>query len=302
MKKRISVIISVIVLACFLSMTASAAVLQIDAANITADNYQNNPNEDNPAGHHVFPPQDAVAVTPNMHSPDATIVSRWTGTVRAADDNNVEGERVIIDGASTVSITIPFVDMVHIESMSMAMNHSVRGYFFKLFVSADGENWTEVTNISAGAERGNLETSYDNFGDFGGPRVNNVWRSDPGGGFSDDIGLLTLRLAAPTDAVQFLRFTFYGHDGERGDWEVTDASQWIGMNNLSVTGSVAVPEPVAEEAPAEVAAEAAPATPAPAVTAPTPAPRTNDGMIIFAIVGIIALAGAVLIKRRISVR
>lgn len=59
-------------------------------------------------------------------------------------------------------------------------------------------------------------------------------------------------------------------------------------------------QPPAEEAPAEAPEEAAPVAPAPIGQAP--APQTNDSMIIFVSAGILALAGAAFIKRRISAK
>jgi hypothetical protein len=234
-----------------------------------------------------------------MNSPDATIVSRWTGTIRAEDDGNVEGSRVIIDGVSTNSFIIPFVDTVNIESLSLTMNHDERGYFFKMYTSVDGADWTEVTNIAAGAEKGDLKTTYDKDGYFGGPGVNGVWRTNPCGGFSDDIGNITISFASPTASAKFLKITFYGHDGARGDWEATDGSQWMGFNNLSVTGSVAV-EPESEPESEAPAAVEAPAVVSETVSV-TPAPQTSDPIILIVVgslIGSLISAAGINISRK----
>ncbi len=293
MNKLIKTLAIATILILAMAVSVSAAVLEIDVSNITADNWQNKVNETDPANHHVFIPQDAVADTLNMASPDATVVKRWNGSVRSADDSGCQGERVIVNGSSTTSITIPFVKTVNIQSMKMKFNNGERGYFFKMYISENGSNWTEITDISAGAERGNLVSTYDESGNFGGPALNDVFRSNPFGGTSEDIAAGTITLAQPSVPAKYMKFVFYGHDGARGDWDVTDGSQWMGFNCLVVEGEV-YEAPVLD---ANETAETA-ATPDETATAAPKAPQTTDPISIILIGAIMSAASMVIVLKK----
>jgi len=304
MKKFIATLAIALLMILLLQQAVMAAVLEVDTASpmFKADTWQNNEGNDE-----VCPITKIFDITPMPASGAANSdVRRYSGCVNVNQDN-LEGEQVFINGSATNSLVFPFKETVNLDSVTWKFNNGTRQYFFLVYTSMDGTNWTEIDLASANARRGKCGVTYDDSGNLDGPAVDNVWISTPAGsGDDNDVLLITFKFA-PSGPAKYLKFTFFGNDGGQGVEEVTHP--WISFNNLIIEGSVVVAEapvveapaaevaaPVAAEAPAVV--EAAPvvvATPAPVVTAP----RIGDAsIIIFAGVMIIAAAGVVIFKRK----
>jgi len=278
MFKRISSILIVALLVLALPISALAA-LPVDEANARADNFQEN-------GHEPYkmfltdPIGDGVRFAGHVN-PDAV-------------HDLEEGEPVMINGSATMSVTVPFTQTVNVESFNIRFINAARQYFFLVYASMDGTNWTEV-NVTGNASRGTVDPTSGENGLGSGPAAElNI--SVPAGN-DDDGGINTVNfgLAAPVTA-NYIRITFYGNDNATGDLEV--GNQWISFNNLSFEGSVYVAP--AEPEPEELGVGGGDPTdiPAPAQAAPAPAPSTADPITLIVLGSFISAAGVVIAKKR----
>jgi hypothetical protein len=97
------------------------------------------------------------------------------------NQDQLEGEQIIINGSATNSVTFPFVETVILDKINLKWNNGTRQYFFLAYTSMDGTNWTEIDFTGANMRRGTVAVTYDDFGDLAGPAVENVWISAAAG-------------------------------------------------------------------------------------------------------------------------
>ena len=293
-KKIISILVICAIAAVPFTVSVSAAILEIDTGSsmFKVENWWQN-NEDNDE---VCPLTKVFDVTgmPPGGTPNSE-VSRFSTSLNV-NEGNMEGSGPLFDseGRAYVNVIFPFKETVNLESVTWKWNNGTRQYFFFVYASADGENWTEVELTNAG--RVTAAATFDDSGSAGGSAIDNIWMSPPSGNGDDgDVLPITFGLSA-SDPVNYIKFAFYGNDGGQGVEEVTH--QWVSFNSFSVTGSIAAAEePVA---PVEESA-AAPADipePAPGAAAPAPAPVTGDPITLIALGSVISIAGAIIIKRK----
>jgi len=288
---KIRKIISFLAVAAFLftalAVGVSAAVLEVDVNSpmFFADTWQNNEGNDE-----VCPLIYAFEVTrmPPSGTPNYE-VRRYSGSVNVNQDM-LEGEQVIINGSATNSVTFPFVETVVLDRVTWKWNNGMRQFFFFVYTSMDGENWTEIDIISDNVRRGSTPMTFDDFGDLGGPAVENVNISAAPGTEDDDEPLPITFVFAPGNVANYIRFTFFGSDGGQEVDEVNHP--WISFNSLSFEGSIYIPT---EDEPApEITDEETPIVPV--VT--TPAPQTADPITLIALGSLVSAAGILITKKR----
>jgi len=220
-------------------------------------------------------PANATAETNGTHTDTAT--QSWAPESVLDDTTDANGNFIYAWNGrqgdyfySPATLTIDLQSALTFNSMMVVERRSRTGDFI-LDVSTDGNTWTTVA---------------DGHG-LGGTRVegdNNAGIEDQNEHFID----------FDTVTARYVRLTMEYHFGIGAPpsiWriELFNAGGAAAPPPVVVTPEVATPTPTAEPV-------------APTVT-PTAAPQTNDNIIILAGVSIIALAGAVVIrKRRMSVK
>jgi|GEM_PF-2135765 hypothetical protein len=294
--KKILSIAMVVVLVALLQVSALAATIEVDAASpeFTCDTWQNN--VDNTAANEICKLENTLATTPT--TPDAGIdaldIYRYCACLQVGA-GGIEGTPVIVDGNATSSVVFPLKETANIDSVSMKFNNSERQFFCNIYVSVDGQNWTLV-DITSGANKTTLANAYDETGGTAGPGGINCFATIPAGRSDiNDINIITLGFAGSPEA-KYIKITAYGSDGGSGD-ATTVSNAWWSFNNFSVEGNVAaiVEEAAAVEAPA---AQTLPAEIAPVVVGTVTAPQTSDAGIMFAIIGLVCLAGVVTFAKK----
>ena len=294
MKKILSITMVVLMIA-LLSVSAFAANIDVDAASseFTCDTWQNNVN--NTSANEICKLENTLAKTPT--TPDAGIdaldIYRYCACLQAGAAD-IEGAPVFVDGNATSSIVFPLVDTANINSVSMKFNNSERQFFCNLYVSVDGQNWTLV-DITSGANKTTLVNAYDEAGGTAGPGGIDCYATIPAGRSDiNDINIITLGLAGAPEA-KYIKITAYGSDGGSGD-ATTVSNAWWSFNNFTVDGEVAA---VVEEVAAVAdVAETRPAVIDTQVVTTVTAPQTNDAVAIFAVIGLVCLAGIVVVAKK----
>lgn len=201
-----------------------------------------------------------------------------------ANQVDIQGEPVVINGSATCSIVIPFKETVNVDSFSIKFINPSRQYFFLVYASTDGENWTEV-EITENAKKAEIGVTYNANGELSGPAAT-TYVSTPAGAATDgDVNLITYKLN--TVKANYFKITFYGNDGAQDVLNVTHA--WISFNNLKFDGSIFV-----EEVIEEIAAVVANAPVAQKVVAP----QTSDlGLCISLIIVLLSATTLVVLKK-----
>ena len=279
MLKKISVaLIAALLMA--LAAPAVMAALPVDYDNVQVDNFQE-------GGHEPF--------RMFMTDPIGDGV-RFAGHVNPDTPFNLEeGEPVLINGSGTLSITVPFTQTVNVESFNVRWINPSRQYFFLVYSSMDGSDWSRVNVVSNGS-MGTVDPTVGPAGFDDGPAAE-VFVSVPAGDCPDyNVNTLNFAFDAPATA-NYIRITLYGNDNATGDLEVRN--YWISFNNLSFEGSIYVPAAVepepADDEPAPVAADA-PAVAA--AEAAKPAPPTADPVTLLVLGSLASAAGLVALKKR----
>jgi len=297
MLKKITVTLAFILLMILvLQQAVMAAVLEVDTASpaFKSDTWE-------VGADYVFSIDKAFSTTHTAGAGDGEqAIERFCACLENGADG-VEGQLSFINGSAVNNAVFPFKETVRIDSVTWKWNNGVRQYFFVLYTSMDGQNWTEV-EITNNAKKVTIENTWDENSSTDGPPVQ-CWASVPAGinDETDDINPITFTFKQTPDAKYF-KIAAYGND--QGNDDLAVHSPWFSFNNMVFEGIIAPP---AEVAPAAVE-EAAPAvdnTPAPEAPAPAPAvvappapaaPKTGDSAVIFAI--LTALTGVCVITKR----
>lgn len=260
----------------------------VDQAKVTADAWQNDIEADPPS---VFPPADAFAKT--SISTDSGIaagdIRRFCSSLNVNYAHH-EGAPTIEDGVATTSLIIPFTQAVELEQLKMVFSVAPRRYYFNLYTSMDGEEWT-FAELNGGAVSIHLTEAYNERGEVVDITEKYVgcYASDPGEqGEYDKVSTLTLKTPV---AAKYLKITLYGNDGASGENKVKN--QWVSFNNLQLFGSE---KAETTEKPTEPSAK---------INGNT-SPKEDDGSswVIWAVVAavVVVVAGAVtavvLVKKR----
>lgn len=297
MKKILSVVI-VVFLVALMQVSVFADVLEIDTASaeFKADTWQNN--VENTTSNEVCPLINAIAETAITTNAGVvgTDIYRYCGCLQSTTAN-IEGGQVFVNGSATTSMVFPLKETANIDSFSLKFNNATRQFFFNVYTSTDGKNWTEAT-VSSGATKVTLDNSYDEAGATAGPGGIVCNATIPAGEAADkDINIITLGIAGSPEA-SYLKITAYGNDGGTGT--ATVSNPWWSFNNFKIEGSIVVP--VIEEVvvPVETAAPAETAPAATTAPAPVKAPQTSDSIYIFGILALVGIAGFVTYTRKIK--
>lgn len=202
-------------------------------AKVTADAWQNDAEADPPS---VFPPSDAFAKT--SISVDSGIaaedIKRFCSSLNVNYAHH-EGAPTIEDGVATTSLIIPFTQAVELEQLKLVFSVAPRRYYFNLYTSMDGEEWT-FAELKEGAVSIHLQEAFNDRGEIVDIKEKYVgcYASDPAGVAGEYDKVSTLTLKKPT-ATQYLKITLYGNDGASGEDKVKN--QWVSFNNLELYGS-----------------------------------------------------------------
>ncbi|MCL1857939.1 MAG: hypothetical protein FWF92_01725 [Oscillospiraceae bacterium] len=295
MVKKFSAVFTVMLLIIFvLTQTVMAVVLEVDTASpeFKSDTWQNNEGNDE-----VFPISMAFSTTPTRGVPNDE-VERFCANVQdgAAD---MEGEVSILNGSAVNNAVFPFKETVRIDSVTWKWNNGGRQYFFLLYTSMDGQNWTEI-EITGNAVKTAVENTYDETGDLDGPGVECYVSTPAGSTDDDDVNPITFTFNQTPDAKYF-KIVMFGNDGESGDMAVSHP--WVSFNSLVFEGVIATEESAGPAAVDTPAADVPAPAPADNTPAPAPAPPSGDtGTIILICVLIIAAAGVVILRKKIAVK
>lgn len=251
----------------------------VDKAQVSADAWQNDTEGDPPS---VFPPADAFAQT--SISTDSGIaaadIRRFCSSLNVNYAHH-KGAPTMVDGVATTSLIIPFSQTVELEQLKMIFSMAHRRYYFNLYTSMDGEEWT-FAELNGGAESIHLLEAYNARGEVVDitEEYLGCYASDPAGAQGEYDKVSTLTLKTPV-AAKYLKITLYGNDGASGEDKVKN--QWVSFNNLQLFGSKDVK---VTEKPTEPSAK----------TDGKPAPSENGGhWIVWVVVaaGVVVVAGVV---------
>ena len=244
--------------------------------------------------------ENVVAASTFPYSYDPAVPSgQWNSRLDGQGD--FQGAPTIIDGSATTNPVYPFRETVSIQRVSFRPNNGERLFFFKLFVSADGSTWTEITEATGDITRTNLTNSWGPAGQLDGPPVQGVFVTNNVGNNARNHGNVVTINFAPTAPVRYLRFQFYGNSaGTLSTDTIAPAGQWSGIRNLVVEGSVAAAAAPPPPPPPQAQGTAAPpiAAPGPGTTAASPAPQTSDAAIVYAALALAAVTALFLTVKK----